>query len=325
MRKLLLLAGILCSLFAFAGDPKDSTTLLLEALAKIDSIEAKLHYKTGTVTLENGLATINIAPGFKFLDAADAKYVLEDVWGNLKGQNPLGMILPADNKAAIADYAFIVEYEAMGYVKDEDADDINYDDLLKNMKEESIKSNEERKKAGIPSMYLVGWAAKPHYDKQRKLLYWAKEFKVDSTEENTLNYDIRILGRKGVLVLQAISGMNQLDSVNKNINNILGMVSFNKGNRYEDFDSKIDNVAAWTIGGLVAGKLLAKAGILALILKNIKLIILAIAGFGGAVWRRITGKKKKEEEFASANTTPAEDIATTDPGDGTTTTEEVQS
>lgn len=331
MRKILLLAGLFCSAFAFAGDPKDSVALFMAAMAKIDSLEAKLHYKTGTVVLENGVATINIAPGFKFLDAADAKYVVEDLWGNLKGQNPLGMILPADSRATIADYAFLVEYEAMGYVKDEDADEINYDDLLKNMKEETLKSNEERTKAGLPSMYLIDWAARPHYDKQRKLLYWAKEFRVDSTEENTLNYDIRILGRKGVLVLQAVSGMSQLDSVNKNIDNILGMVAFNKGSRYEDFDSKVDDVAAWTIGGLVAGKLLAKAGLLALLLKNIKLIILAVVGFGGAIWRRITGKKKKEEEmalletanaaaFPSSNERSPEDFV-----DGRTKAEEAQS
>jgi uncharacterized membrane-anchored protein len=91
--------------------------------------------------------------------------------------------------------------------------------------------------------------------------------------------------------------MEQLDSVNKNLNNVLSMVSFNKGNTYSDFDSKTDNIAAWTIGGLVAGKILAKVGFFALILKNIKLIGLAIVAFGGAAWRFITGRRKKEEEF----------------------------
>ena len=116
MRKLLLFAGLLTSSLAFANDPTDSTELLLEQLKMIDSIESKLHYKTGKVTLQNGVGTINIAPGFKFLDADEAQYVLEDVWGNLKGQTALGMILPADAKAAITDYAFIVEYEPIGFV-----------------------------------------------------------------------------------------------------------------------------------------------------------------------------------------------------------------
>jgi uncharacterized membrane-anchored protein len=309
MRITFLFVGLLCSFFALAGTGDDSTKLLMEQLRMLDSVESKLHYKTGTITLENGLATINIKPGFKFLDAKDTRYVLEDLWGNLKGQTAMGMILPADAQASIADYAFIVEYSAMGYVKDSDADDINYDDLLKQLKEDGQKDNEERRKAGLSTMELVGWATKPSYDKQRKILYWAKEFKVQDSEENTLNYDIRILGRKGVLVLQAVSGISQLDSVKMNSDNILSMVSFNQGNRYQDFDSKVDDVAAWTIGGLVAGKVLAKAGILALLLKNIKLVILAIAGLGGGIWRFIKGKKKDtEEELATADTAPAEEV-----------------
>lgn len=309
MRMLFLLTALFSTLFSFAREREDSTEMLLAAMAQIDSIEAKLHYKTGTVTLENGMATINIAPGFKFLDAKEARYVLEEIWGNLKGQTALGMILPADAKVAIADYAFIVEYDAIGYVKDEDADDINYDDLLKEMKEETVQTNKERRDAGMDEMNLIGWAAKPFYNKEKKLLYWAKEFKVGDSEENTLNYDIRVLGRKGVLILQAISGISQLDSVNKNIDNILGMVAFNDGHRYQDFDSNVDDVAAWTIGGLVAGKMLAKAGILALILKNIKLIILAVAGIGGAAWRFFTGKKKKEEEvLATTEPAPVEEV-----------------
>ena len=304
----MLFAGLLTSIFAFAGEPTDSTASLLEQLRIIDSIESKLHYKTGTVTLQNGIGTINIAPGFKFLEADEARYILEDVWGNLKGQTALGMIVPADAKAVIADYAFIVEYEAIGYVKDDDADDINYDDLLKQLKEEGVAANEERRKAGLSTMELIGWAEKPYYDKQSKLLYWAKELKVEGSEENTLNYDIRILGRKGVLVMKAISGMSQLDSVNKNKDNILKMVSFTKGSRYEDFDSNVDDVAAWTIGGLVAGKVLAKVGFLALILKNIKLVLLAIAGIGGGAWRFITGKKKKQEELAQTEPQPEEEV-----------------
>jgi uncharacterized membrane-anchored protein len=208
------------------------------------------------------------------------------------------MIIPENSYAGYNEYAFIVEYDGLGYVKDEDADKIDYTDLLKEMKEGSVKSNEERSKAGLQTMELVGWAAHPHYDKQRKLLYWAKEFKVPGVEENTLNYDVRLLGRKGVLILQAVSSMNAIDSVNKNINTILGMVSFNAGNQYGDFNSSTDNVAAWTIGGLVAGKVLAKVGFFAIILKYLKLIFVAVAAAGGAIWKRIKGRRKDDEPIS---------------------------
>ena len=296
MKLLLFMTGLCLSLSALAGNPEDSARLVEEQLKRIDSVESGLHYKSGKLQLGDKLATLNIPSNFKFLESAEAKFVVEDVWGNLKGNAPLGLIVPASTGASYADYAFIVEYEPIGYVKDGDADDIDYDDLMKEMKEGQSEANAQRASAGLPVMNLVGWAAKPHYDANRKVLYWAKEIAVSGSDENTLNYEIRVLGRKGILVLTAVSGMSQLDSVNANINDILGMVAFNEGNRYSDFDSGTDNVAAWTIGGLVAGKVLAKAGIFALLLKYIKLVIIGLAAIGGAIWRFITGRRKKAED-----------------------------
>jgi uncharacterized membrane-anchored protein len=282
----------------FAKEPDDSISAqIAKELKKIDSVEKTLHYQTGKIELQNGLATLQIPKGFKFLNSSEAKYIIEDIWGNLKGQTPLGMIVPENSMASIANYAFIVEFQDIGYVKDDDAHKINYTDLLKEMKEDNEKANEERKKQGLTSMSLIGWATPPHYDSQKKILYWAKEYGVEGNESNTLNYDIRLLGRKGVLVLQAVSSMDQLDSVNKNIDAVLGMVFFNDGHKYSDFDASTDNVAAWTIGGLVAGKVLAKVGFFALILKYIKIIIIAIGAAASAIWRFITGRRKKEEEY----------------------------
>jgi uncharacterized membrane-anchored protein len=294
----LLMAFLATSASIFAREPEDSLKMLMDELKAMDSIENTLHYKTGKIELSSGIAAMNIPASFKFLDAAEAKYVLEDLWGNPGGHSPLGMIFPANSGATDpGSYAFVIQYEELGFVKDSDADKINYDDLLKELKESSDKENKERLNMGLVTMDLVGWAAKPYYDKEKKVLHWAKEYSVPGRDENTLNYDIRVLGRKGVLTLQAVSAMDQLDSVNNHINDVLAMVSFNEGHRYADFDSKTDEVAAWTIGGLVAGKVLAKAGFFAVILKFLKFILVGLALVGGAIWKFITGRKKKEEEF----------------------------
>jgi len=298
MRIVLFLMVMVSCVRSFAGGPEDSAKLVLEQLKKIDSIESTLHYKTGSVTLKEGMATVKVAPGFRLLEAKEARYVVEDLWGNLQDESTIGLIVPEGTPAVIADYAFIVRFEPMGHVKDADADDINYDDLLKEMQGEETESNNRRTAAGLETMHLVGWASKPFYDKDRKILHWAKEISVERYDENTLNYDIRVLGRKGVLVMQAISNMSMLDTVKKNIDNVLGMVSFNSGHRYEDFDSKTDEVAAWTIGGLVAGKVLAKAGFFALILKNIKLVVIGVGAAATAAWRWFRGRRRKEEEEA---------------------------
>jgi uncharacterized membrane-anchored protein len=116
-----------------------------------------------------------------------------------------------------------------------------------------------------------------------------------------LNYEIRILGRKGMLSLNAVSEIDNLEMVNKDISKVLGIASFTQGNTYSDFNPDLDEVATWTIGGLVAGKLLAKAGLFAVILKFLapiwKFLLLAVLPIGAWVKKRFT--KKQEERYAA--------------------------
>ena len=92
-----------------------------------------------------------------------------------------------------------------------------------------------------------------------------------SASENTLNYNIRILGRKGVLVLNAVSGMSQLPTIQERMKDVLAYTEFSPGNGYADFDPDIDKTAAYGLAALVAGGAAAKAGLFA------KLIAVAIA------------------------------------------------
>jgi uncharacterized membrane-anchored protein len=208
------------------------------------------------------------------------------MWGNPEGSGALGMIVPEN--VGITDensWAFIITYEEMGYVKDDDAEDIDYDELLKEIQSDAASANEERAKLGYESIAIIGWASKPYYDADKKVLHWAKEIKFGETEGTTLNYNVRILGRKGILVLNAVSSMMELPDVQQNIAPVLASFNFDDGNKYADFNPDMDEVAAWTIGGLVAGKMLAKVGIFALLLKNIKLIGLALAALGTGAWK----------------------------------------
>jgi len=270
---------------------------LSSLMSKLDSVEKTVEYKQGNIKLENGIASLEIPKGFKFINAKQSQYILEDLWQNLPDPSVLGMIV-SDSfhiNSFASGWAFIVSYSALGYVKDHDADKINYDDLLKDLKEEQIKSNEERKKLGYDQMMLMGWASKPYYDKESKVLHWAKEYAVVGSENNTLNYDIRVLGRKGVLSLNAVASMQDLEEVKSNVPTILKMSNFETGYKYNEFDSNVDEVAAWSIGGLVAGKILAKAGLLVGVLKFWKLILIGLATAGGAIWKFISGRRKEDD------------------------------
>jgi uncharacterized membrane-anchored protein len=251
-------------------------------------LDSSFHYQHGTVKLKNDIGSIRVPAGFKYLDPEQSSKVLVDIWGNPKepGEATLGMLFP-ENGSVMTSWAFNIVYDEIGYVKDDDADDINYEELLEEMKKESEEENKERTKNGYQAIKIIGWAAKPYYDKERKTLHWAKEFHFEGDSVNTLNYNVRVLGRKGVMVLNAIASMDQFDEVNKNIGKVQDVVQFADGKQYKDFDPKIDEVAAWTIGGLVAGKVLAKVGFFAVLVKFWKIIAIAVAGAGTAVWKWI--------------------------------------
>ncbi|MGL2994548.1 DUF2167 domain-containing protein [Flavobacterium sp. TSSA_36] len=271
---------------------------------KIDSIEQTFHYEKGVITLKNGIGSIRVPKGFKYLNPEQAEKVLVDLWGNPKSENiTLGLLLP-ENQGVLSQkgYVFNIQYDEIGYVEDKDADDIDYDELLTQIKEDTKTENSERTKEGYEAITIVGWAATPFYDKEKKILHWAKEIKFGKASENTLNYNIRILGRKGVLVLNAIAGASELPLVQRDLSKVIDIVSFNKGYTYDEFDSSIDTVAAWTIGGLVAGKILTKVGVFAILAKFGKIIFLAIIGFFGAFKNKIMNlfsKKSTDEEIAT--------------------------
>ncbi|MVN89785.1 DUF2167 domain-containing protein [Mucilaginibacter aquatilis] len=264
--------------------------------SRIDSVEKLFTYQHGTIKLRNGIGTITVPKGFKYLEPVQAERVLTEIWHNPKSQNmSLGFILP-EEQGILADhgYVFNLEYDEIGYVKDDDADEIDYDELLTNMQKETEETNAERVKQGYPPISLVGWAAKPYYDANRHILHWAKNIKFGNDSLNTLNYNVRILGRKGVLVLNAIATMNDLNMVKAGIPNVLNIVNFSEGFKYTDFDPKIDNVAAWTIGGLVAGKILAKVGFFALMLKFWKVLAFGVVAAFSFIKKKLFGKKEEE-------------------------------
>ena len=259
-------------------------------------VAKNLKYQTGEITLSGGLAKLTVPKGFKFLGSDDTEKVLTELWHNPPSNEHLGMLLPADKTPLDEDcWAVTISYDDDGFVKDDDAAKINYADLLKQMQKSAKKENSERIKAGYQPIELVGWAEPPSYDAQTHKLYWAKEIKFGNEPENTLNYNIRILGRRGVLLLNVIATMDQLKQIRERTPEILAIVNFNEGHRYTDFDSKTDKVATYGIAALVAGGVAAKLGFFKLIwvfiLAAKKFIIIAIVAIVASVKRLFNRNK----------------------------------
>jgi uncharacterized membrane-anchored protein len=260
----------------------------------------------GEITLRGGVAKIKLPEGFSYLDAKDSETVLGKIWGNPNTSGTLGMITPKTfNPLADESWAVVLTFTEDGYVKDDDAAKIDYTALLKQMQEGTAEANKEREKAGYPAIELVGWAAAPRYDAATHKMYWAKEIKFGDSAEHTLNYNIRMLGRRGVLVVNAVAGMSQLKQVEAATPQLLAMVDFQDGHRYTDFTEKTDKVATYGLAALVAGGVAAKAGFFKVIwiglLAMKKFVIIALVAVAGFV-KKIFAGRKEAAQLRSAET-----------------------
>lgn len=227
-------------------------------------------YQQGNVELPGGQITLTVPDGYYYLSQEDAAVVLTFFWGNPEAPT-MGMLFPAKYTPMDAGaWGVDFQWEDIGYVSDEDADSYDYDDLLGDMKRDTRADSEARVDAGYDTIELVGWAEQPSYDVNERKLHWALELAFGDYEENTLNYELRALGREGVLKANFIASISQLEEVKAGLPVVAEMVAFNPGKTYAEFDPSMDKVAALGFGGLIAGKLAAKAGAFGVILLMLK-------------------------------------------------------
>ncbi|HEU0307485.1 MAG TPA: DUF2167 domain-containing protein, partial [Lysobacter sp.] len=136
------------------------------------AIVAGFQWRDGQIGVEQARARFNLDGNYRYLGAADARKVLEQLWGNPPDDSVLGMIVPK-GRGVLDDtgWAVVVTYSDEGYVSDEDAAKIDYAELLQDMQGEDREINEARKEAGYGTLELVGWAEPPRYDAAAKKLY----------------------------------------------------------------------------------------------------------------------------------------------------------
>lgn len=294
------LAILLCT--GVRAQEEATDTLSIEDMmaayqAYADSVEATLTYHADTtVGLGDGLALLNVPEGYRYLDADDAFTVLVDIWGNPPGgsMDSYGMLFP-DSLGPFDDgsYGIDIFYTEDGYVSDDDAADMDYDELLEEMRADTEAANPERVEQGYEPMHLLGWAAPPRYDAANKRLHWAKKLQFEEQEDPTLNYNVLFLGRRGYLTMNVIGNMDALPEVDAALPGILSSVDYAEGHRYADFDPDVDEVAAYGLAALVAGKVLTKTGLLAgvgiFLAKAWKLVLIGFVAAGAGI-KKMLGK-----------------------------------
>jgi uncharacterized membrane-anchored protein len=257
--------------------------------------EAKAAARSGPADIAiAGQATLHLPADRVFIPQPQAGKLLTAMGNPGEHSELTGLIFPQGQEQWFA----TLRYIASGYVKDGDAKEWKADDLLASYKEGTESANEERKKMGVAPLEITGWAEQPAYEATTHRLVWAmasKEKGAPAGADQGVNYNTYALGREGYLSLNFVTDLKELPAHKPDAKALLGALAFDKGKRYEDFDSATDHVAEYGLAALVLGVGAKKLGLLAVIFafvaKFAKVIFIAVVG-GGAAFAKFFKRDK---------------------------------
>ena len=244
-----------------------------------------LSWQAGPQTVSLGqIAELQLPAGYVFLDADDTKTLMEEM-GNVADGSELGMVTGADENAT---WFVIFEEREVGYVRDDDKDDIDADAILESIREGTEEANKVRAERGIPGIHVVGWQTPPRYDATTNNLTWAILGR-DDEGGDVVNFNVRLLGRRGFVSATLVDDATRIALARPHLDLLLGGFGYRTGHKYAEFREG-DKIAKYGLAALVvggAGAAAAKTGLLAalakLIAKGGKLVIVFVLGVVAAI------------------------------------------
>jgi len=245
--------------------------------------------------------SLELPAGFYFLAKKDADEMMRR-FGNQDDPSLLGVVLKPDSSWIVT-----VSYDAEGYIKDEDGEKLDADEILSAIREGTEEGNKYRVEHGFKPMHVDGWSEPPRYERKAHHLVWG--VKGSDADGTSINFNTRVLGRHGYASLNLIDDPDKIAQSKLEAATLLGVTHFDSGARYEDFNEKSDKVAEYGLAALVAGGagaaalklakvgLLAKFGgkLLALLIAGKKAVVAAFIALGA--WaKKLFGKKTPPAE-----------------------------
>ena len=148
---------------------------------------------------------------------------------------------------------------------------------------------------GWEEMHITDWIIPPGYEADTNRLAWGVG--LSRAGGTGSNYDVRLLGRTGVMSATLSCKPEAMTSLVTTLKTLLAGFEYNAGNKYGEWRAG-DKVAAYGLTGLITGAAAvaaAKSGLLAKIgvalAKMGKAIIIGIAVIGAGVWKLLFGNK----------------------------------
>ena len=245
------------------------------------------------------VAEIKVPKGYRFTGTDGAAKWLE-LTHNVPDPDLLGVLQPTGDEEG---WTICFSYEDSGHVPDDEKASLDAAAILQSFREGNEEANKYRSSKGWKPVEVIGWKSPPAYDDDTHNLVWALRNRVSGGEEG-IDYNIRILGRTGVMSAELLVGNDEFDAAVPTSKKLLGGFSYVAGKKYSEWKAG-DKVAQYGLTGLITGGLVvaaAKTGLLAklgvLIAKFAKLIIIGVIALGAGIakfFRGIFGGGRKAQ------------------------------
>ena len=227
-----------------------------------------------------------VPEGYVYFGKEDSIILLERMENLINGRE-LGMLMPEDFSWFLS-----FEYDDSGYVSDSGDDaEIDADSILDSFREGVKESNKEKAARGWSTTEVVGWSVKPHYNSATKNLEWGITFRSDG--ENFDNYNVRLLGREGVMEVVLVGDAESYDKAMADSQKVLEGYSFIEGKTYGEYRQG-DKMAGYGLAALIAGGTLAAAAKSGFLAKFLKPILVGLAAVGAFILNLFRRKKKDD-------------------------------
>lgn len=228
-----------------APSPPSEEEQAKQLKAVIDKIE-KLGWTREGVGKLGGKAQVTIPKNYRFTGSSGTQQLLK-MFDNVPSHNELGMFTTEGLGPWI-----IFEFDDVGYVKDDDKDELNADKLLSTLREGQEAGNEQRRQMGLHELELLGWEVPPRYNAQTHNLEWATRVQPKGGGGISINYNTRLLGRKGVMEVALICAPDEMQQLMPDYQAIMSGFKYSTGESYAEYRAG-DKVAQYGLAALVAG------------------------------------------------------------------------
>lgn len=257
---------------------------------RLAALKEQFGFEPGPLDAKVGaISTLKVPAGWLYTGAPGAKSFLEATQ-NIPDGDELAVLLDNQNSNNVW---VMFSFDESGYVKDDDKDDLDADEMLEGFVKGTEQANEIHRSRGESTLTITGWLQVPRYDEASHNLEWALKA-VSSTGGEVVNYNVRVLGRKGMMEVALIASPDELTAELPRLREILKNFAFTESENYAAF-TQGDKIAEYGLAGVVGGGALVVAAKSGLLAKFWKLILVGIAAVGGGLKKLFGGKKNGEQ------------------------------